>query len=448
MAAGDEQPSGRVSTPIRVRSTELPPTSVGAAIDALEPVEAVWTGPGETALVAGGATERIVASGSDRFRNVRQEAASLFERLRPRDVPSAARPRLLGGFSFFEARTLDSPWGSFPPAMFVLPRWQVSIDDESAWLTVTGPSGGPDDTTMDEMVERIGATAADGPSRPSPPGVSGTRPRVAAATWRTHVEEIVETIASGRLEKAVLAQALELTLERPFELRPVFEALTQTYPDCYTFAFSPGGLKRGVESSVFFGASPERAVSKTDETVTTDAIAGTVPVGEDDTQREELSEVLLTDPKMHEEHGVVVDHIRNRLAVVADDVSVTDREVRRLETVQHLQSVLTAHVDGSITVLDVLERLHPTPAVGGVPPAVAIETIGRLEPLDRGWYAAPVGWFDAAGNGTFAVGIRSAVASGTRATLFAGNGIVRDSDPEAEFDEVRLKFRPVLNHLQ
>jgi len=99
-------------------------------------------------------------------------------------------------------------------------------------------------------------------------------------------------------------------------------------------------------------------------------------------------------------------------------------------------------------VLELVEALHPTPAVGGLPPDRALETIRETEPFDRGWYAAPVGWIDAAGNGTFAVGLRSAVATRRRATLFAGVGIVGDSDPDAEWDEVELKFRPILDELE
>jgi len=99
-------------------------------------------------------------------------------------------------------------------------------------------------------------------------------------------------------------------------------------------------------------------------------------------------------------------------------------------------------------VLELVEALHPTPAVGGLPPERALETIHETEPFDRGWYAAPVGWIDAAGNGAFAVAIRSAVASTRRATLFAGVGIVADSDPDREWDEIQLKYRPILDELE
>ncbi|MFW6384945.1 MAG: isochorismate synthase [Halodesulfurarchaeum sp.] len=463
MPAGDEQPSGRVTTPIWVRSRSVPSVSVGEAIDALEPVDAVWTGPGETSLVAGGVTERIggtneriggvteriVGSGPGRFRDVKREAIGLFDRLRSSDVPEVARPRLMGGFSFFDAEDLDPPWESFPPAMFVLPKWQLAFAEEDTWLTVTRANAKEAERMIESAVDRLDAIRTEDERQNVPgPGVNGNRPRVDEATWRNHVGEIVESIENGRLEKAVLAQALEVSLVRPFDLRPEFEALRDTYPDCYTFAFVPDASRNERTAEVFFGASPERLVSKTDDVVKTDAIAGTVPRGEDDTSDEKLSTVLQTDPKIHEEHGVVVDHIRDRLASVATGVSITDREVRTLENVQHLQSVLSATIDPATHVLDVLERLHPTPAVGGVPPPVAMDVIDRREPLDRGWYAAPIGWFDAEGNGTFAVGIRSALASGTDATLFAGNGIVRDSDPEAEFEEVQLKFRPILDHLQ
>ena len=101
-----------------------------------------------------------------------------------------------------------------------------------------------------------------------------------------------------------------------------------------------------------------------------------------------------------------------------------------------------------VVVLSLVEALHPTPAVGGLPPDEALQTITETEAFERGWYASPVGWFDAEGNGTFAVAIRSAVGTDRRATLFAGNGLVADSDPDHEWDEVQLKYRPVLDALE
>jgi menaquinone-specific isochorismate synthase len=161
-----------------------------------------------------------------------------------------------------------------------------------------------------------------------------------------------------------------------------------------------------------------------------------------------LAQELLDSEKNAHEHQLVADAIREQLAPLASSVRTGERSVRRLATVQHLFTPITATLSSDQHVLSLVEALHPTPAVGGLPPERALETIRDTEPFDRGWYAAPVGWFDAAGNGSFAVALRSAVVRETTATLFAGVGIVADSDPDREWDEVQLKYRPILDELE
>jgi menaquinone-specific isochorismate synthase len=128
-------------------------------------------------------------------------------------------------------------------------------------------------------------------------------------------------------------------------------------------------------------------------------------------------------------------------------VETDERTIRKLANVQHLRTPIRATLSEERHVLDLVEALHPTPAVGGLPPELALETIRETEVFDRGWYAAPVGWIDGDGDGSFAVAIRSALARERTATLFAGAGIVDDSDPDEEWDELQLKYRPILDEL-
>ncbi|OYR89092.1 isochorismate synthase, partial [Halorubrum sp. E3] len=178
------------------------------------------------------------------------------------------------------------------------------------------------------------------------------------------------------------------------------------------------------------------------------ARAGTTGRGETPAEDEWLAQELLDDEKNVHEHELVADTVREQLEPFAASISAGERRVRRLATVQHLHTPITAELDADRHVLDLVEALHPTPAVGGLPPDRALATIRETEPFDRGWYAAPVGWIDAAGNGAFAVAIRSAVTTARRTTLFAGVGIVADSDPDREWDEVQLKYRPILDELE
>jgi isochorismate synthases len=245
----------------------------------------------------------------------------------------------------------------------------------------------------------------------------------------------------------VLAQALDVDLNGDLSLPDVLARLGRRYPECYRFLVEPDPADGRAQTSLF-GATPERLVSVRGRTVETGALAGTTGRGETSEEDEWLAAELAADDKNVHEHELVADTIREQLAPFATSVSAGPRRIRRLATVQHLWTPITATLDRAEHVLSLVEALHPTPAVGGLPPGAALDTIRETEPFDRGWYAAPVGWIDAAGYGTFAVALRSAVARGDSAALFAGVGIVSDSDPDREWDEVQLKYRPILDELE
>ena len=401
-----------------------------------------WFAPDEPAVVGCGEAASIEADGADRFETVRREADTLLgsvEVTGDGDAPPAARPRLLGGFAFHDEPRPEEPWRGFPGAQFLLPRVQVTEAAGATWLAVTAPAGEPVGADFDDAIRRLREAPTGGSP---PPGITDVRREPDRSGWRTVVEAAVDRIQSGDLEKVVLAQTLSAKIRGSFRLAAALDRLATSYPDCYRFAVDPG------VGAAFFGATPERLVTRRGDRVETDAIAGSIGRGGTPAEDHRLAAALADSDRIRHEHAVVVDAIREQLAEVADDVRVGDRTVRKLSNVQHLDSPVTARLSAPAHVLDLVAVLHPTPAVGGRPPAAASRFIASREPFDRGWYAAPVGWFDTDGNGTFAVGIRSAVATVDRATLFAGNGIVADSDPDEEWDELQLKYRPILDLLR
>jgi menaquinone-specific isochorismate synthase len=439
----DETETGLVSRSVR---GSVP--SLRAALDAMPAPRTFWTGPDEASVVAGGVAAAVTADGHDRFTSVRDDIDRL---LRSGDVHAgteAACPRLFGGFAFHdEASDNDGTWADFPGARFVLPRVQVTDTDRGTWVTVNAVSADATPEAVERRLEaaceRLAAVEEAGPRRGSHV-VSRTRttPR---ETWRESVAAAVDRIEDGDLRKVVLAQGLAVTLDDPLSVPGVLADLGETYPDCYRFLVEPTA---GPERPSLFGATPERLVSRHGRTVTTGALAGTTGRGDTPTEDDWLAAELLDDEKNIHEHDLVAETIREQLSPFASSVTAGGRRVRRLETVQHLFTPITATLDHDTHVLELVEALHPTPAVGGLPPERALATIRETEPFDRGWYAAPVGWVDAAGNGSFAVAIRSALARETTATLFAGVGIVADSDPDREWDEVQLKYRPILDELE
>jgi len=404
-----------------------------------------WKGRGGDAVLAGrGGAATVVAEGKERFKEVREATRRLFSDV-DADVPAGARPRLFGGFSFHDAHEAAGVWSGFPGARFVLPRYQLASQEGGEYhLTVNAYGTDINPAELEDKAADIRDSLArfEGKDAGKTPEVLGVERTTSLPEWRKQVGEALRRIESGRLEKVVLSQSLELRLGSRVDARKQALRLSERFPDCYSFLFSP---ERG---GGFFGASAERRVSGEGSEVEAEATAGSIGRGESQREDEELGSRLRNSDKNLHEHRLVADTVVESLCPLAESVEVDEMELLRLQNVQHLRTPIRARLNGSRGGTDALSlaaTLHPTPAVGGLPPDEALKTIREIEGFDRGWYAAPVGWIDADGDGCFAVGLRSAVAEGSTARLFAGAGIVEDSDPDDEWDEVHLKYEPVLD---
>ncbi|QGN06999.1 isochorismate synthase [Halorhabdus sp. CBA1104] len=408
----------------------------------------VWHGPGERVTGLGSAAT-ITATGPDRFETVRHRARELFaNRTVSEALPAFATPRLFGGFAFHDGGDEshgEPDWGGYPDARFVLPSVAVIERDGEQWLTAAavGPEA---DADVERTLDRWQTTleAAEPPTATGSPGILARTQLPDRGAWTKQVRSAVERVARGDLRKVVLAGAQSVQLADTLSVPDAIDRLGSTYPDCYRFALRPDDSDAGT----FFGATPERLVARRGRTVETAALAGSTGRGETNAEDEWLAEQLHDSEKDSHEHALVVEAIREQLDGVAETVATGERSIRQLATVQHLRTPIQATLAEDIHVLSLVAQLHPTPAVGGLPPNAALSAIRDAEAFDRGWYAAPIGWFDAAGDGTFAVGIRSALARDQQATLFAGAGIVADSDPDEEWDEIQLKYQPIIDALR
>jgi len=444
-------PVGSVSVRSFLRTLDRPrfawaggPTASAETADGQTTVDEP-AGEQATTVAAGGAATTISASGSDRFETVRARAQAAFDRLDRLDtLPHAARPRLCGGFAFTDRHDAETSetWAGYHGAQFVLPAVQLSLTPDGPWLTTAAVGPGARETAtrrLDTWRERLAALPTFQPA--ASPGVRGLEYNPSQATWREQVETVVDRIDRGDLRKVVLAQSLIATLNRPTVAGDILARLADPYPDCYRFLFEP---HRG---GTFFGATPERLVTVMGDSVETEALAGSIGRGDTATEDDRLAEQLQRSAKNTHEHALVVETIRDQLRERTTEIQTGERTVRRLATVQHLRTPVRATLGRDEHVLSLVEALHPTPAVGGLPPDEALQTIRDTETFDRGWYAAPVGWLDADGNGTFTVAIRSGIASDHTVTMFAGAGIVPDSDADREWDELQLKYRPIFDEL-
>ena len=437
---GVDVPTERVDGRLVATARKIGDVSFGDVLQRANGTRVQWTTPDGLEIVGWGEQVRLIGTGPNRFSELRTRSQEVFESLEY-DGPAIARPRAFGGFSFHDEHQPRGPWAGFGAASFVVPTVTITRTEDATWLTTTDPTEAGAMARLEEWDERL----RGGPAMRSSgtgPGIRTTERTTTRDDWIDGVETAIDRIERGLLEKVVIAQALDVTLAEAIDVPATVERLRRRYPNCYRFLYRDG------ESGTFFGAPPERLVRKTGQHVRTEALAGSVPRGGSPETDDDLAAQLTESQKVDHEHGVVVDSICTQLEAITSEVRVRDRRVKRLATIQHLWTPIEATLDDGQHVLDLVEALHPTPAVGGIPPAAAWETIRDIETFDRGWYAAPVGWFDAAGDGEFAVGIRSGVATDRAVTLFAGNGIVADSDPADEWDEVLLKYRPILDELR
>ncbi|WP_343327416.1 isochorismate synthase [Geitlerinema sp. PCC 9228] len=259
--------------------------------------------------------------------------------------------------------------------------------------------------------------------------------------FKNSVLQSLNSIQDNILQKIVLAHTISVRSEKNWEPLVALANLRKQYPDCYIFS------TRNSSGQSFIGASPERLLSVRDSCLTTDALAGSAPRGKRLQEDIKLAQTLLSSEKEKREHLMVLEFILERLRSLGLAPCAKPLRLMQLSNIQHLWTPIQADLPADIHILQILEQLHPTPAVAGVPRDMALQNIRQYEPEDRCLYAAPLGWVDNHGNGEFIVGIRSAFIDGDRARLYAGAGIVAGSQPERELAEVQLKLQALLKAL-
>ena len=252
--------------------------------------------------------------------------------------------------------------------------------------------------------------------------------------WSRNIEAALADFEGGRLEKAVLARRVTLEFEEDVDSVQLAYELKHATPDCFHFYFEPE------EGEAFIGASPERLFRREGNAIFSEAVAGTRPRGISEAEDQSLREELLNSEKDRSEHEYVRANIREALTPLCNKLEVEERASEmKLTRRRHMVSGVRGTLREGVSDAEVLEALHPTPAVGGYPKKAALEEIRALEPFDRGWYAGPVGWIGA-DSSEFAVGIRSGLVSGRKVFLYSGAGIVAGSTAEDEWAEIEQKI--------
>jgi menaquinone-specific isochorismate synthase len=348
--------------------------------------------------------------------------------------------RFFGGMRFDPSGRPDEIWQGFPGYRFVLPRFELHTRGRHAqiYCNLIFPEDADRLNTLLEEIAELHPANVEAPTGLLPVPVA-RKDHPVQEVWAERVRSALELFAGGVLEKVVLARRADFSFADPVNSLLLVRRLAQATPNCFHFHFeAPGGRS-------FVGATPERLFYRNGLQVDSEAVAGTRPRGATKDDDEAFRDSLLASEKDRREHAYVRDTIESKLVECCDSVTV-DHEASemRLAAGRHLVSRISGVLSIPASDFDLLQRLHPTPAVGGHPTATAVDVIRGLERFDRGWYAGPVGWVgrDAA---EFAVALRCGVTSGRRLSLFSGAGIVQGSVPHLEWQEIEQKIVDFVN---
>jgi menaquinone-specific isochorismate synthase len=361
--------------------------------------------------------------------------------------------------AILRAITIDDPLqraGSGPAAFGALPftpgeaGWLhvpstivAKSGDGSAWCTqITTAASSPNDQGpgTDSSLWEWPDFVAESRTAWSPHSFE-LKSSVTHEQWCETIAKAITKIKAGEMEKVVLARSVDVVASDPFIVSEILTRLHALFPSCMVFSMDG-----------FIGASPELLVSRKGSALRAHPLAGTIARSGDSVTDAKLAAALLASPKDRWEHSLVLRVFHELLEPLCDELDIPSTpSIVSLRNVSHLGTLIT----GSLRARDVADAkapsalqlagmLNPTAAVGGVPTEAALKCLAELEPQPRGSYAGPVGWVDSYGNGEWAVGLRSAQIEGNRARMFAGGGIVADSDPMSELVETQLKLQALL----
>ncbi len=447
-----------------IQQSSKPLLSVTLPIASIDPLAALelneeyeqrfyWDHPeNEISISAAGCIKELKSTGQNRFTDISAQTRLLKDEIDAYTAiqHSMAGPLFLGGYSFSD-HNVGKIWKKFGGARFVLPEWMILRNGKLHLLTLTiNRENYAPDEIYQEIISRI-TDFLNLSGKLQEQALRETTKTSILCTlqspddkqrWVDKVEKARGMIHHKKFEKIVLARSVEVESQH----KPVFTLLThqlrQKYPECFNFMIQKD------HDTAFIGATPERLASFRNRVFKTEGLAGSTSRGKSASEDEILANSLLKSAKDREEHNFVVQAIQENLEPLSDRIDQPGKPmIKKLNNVQHLFTPISASIKKGVQIHDLIRELHPTPAVGGFPRRKAVSHIHDIELIDRGWYAAPIGWFNLNGCGEFAVAIRSALLYQNRATLYAGCGIVSDSDPEKEWNETLLKFRPMMDSL-
>ncbi|MFZ3576808.1 isochorismate synthase [Virgibacillus sp. DJP39] len=403
-----------------------------------------WSSTAEDFFMVGvGATYKIEAT-DNRFKETNEQWQRVKQQAiihNPYEKPGTGLVAM-GGMAFDPDKARTLLWDNFSDSEFTVAAYMLTKHEDEYYLTMNVHVSENDRTSdltnqLNKKVETLLGNDVNIPTNT----VILDKYEIEPDKWKQTVQFATEQIKTSEVEKIVLSRELRVKLNRKAQISTVLHDLLETQTNSFVFAFERG-------EDCFVGATPERLIKIQEDHLLSTCLAGTAPRGNTLSEDKLLADNLLEDDKNRSEHDFVVKMIEEAISPYCSTINVPREPIiYPLKNLQHLYTPVTAIVSPDVNMFDIIKQLHPTPALGGVPREKSLQFIREHELLDRGWYGAPVGWLDHNNNGEFAVAIRSGLIQGDEASLFAGCGVVRDSDPEEEYEETNIKLLPMLTVL-
>ena len=392
-----------------------------------------------------GIVKQLTASGAERL----QDLQLGFQRLTngwKHDCENTdhAHPGAFCAFAFDDKDEMTGPWQDVPNSLILIPELLLEFKEGRYSLSFTCENPGLEkfkwlkNHWLKQAVKLLQAIAGSPKNIPASNTLFRSPDKTDKINWCRQVDAVRKAITQGKLDKVVPVRHVFVRNSVPFDISAVFNHLIHHHSSSLVIGMSLG-------DKTLAAATPETLVALDNGTLSCDALGGTEKRLKDFRQDNLLAHKLLQDTKSRHEHQLIVQHLTSVLGKFSSHLSVADTpSVMPLGQLQHLWTPIKAQCRPGISLFDIAKKLHPTPAVAGTPVAAAKRWIKNNESFQRGWYTGSVGWLEKDGNGELAVLLRCALLSDSSADLYAGAGIVGDSDPLSEWDETELKLKTML----
>lgn len=404
-----------------------------------------WTSHSQDLVIVGIGNSYEMIAHTSRFEKMEKLWKSLLGHAiihNPYKVPGTGI-LALGGMSFDPRKETSNLWKQFRPSQMIVPEYTLTKYKNKYYFTTTIKVNKENESfEMIRNIEDIKFNLLQDPKPLPSAAYAIDKKEINSNKWMESVKQAIKEINENKAKKIVLARKIRLQLNKNAEIAVILNKLLKTQTNSYIFAFEQN-------EECFIGATPERLVKVNENKLLSTCLAGTAPRGRSEQEDMEIAKQLLSDKKNLEEHFYVVHMIKNKIGKYCTNINVPDQPVvYPLKNLQHLYTPVSAEIKREYSIFNIIKELHPTPALGGVPRNEALTFIRKHELLDRGWYGAPIGWVDSNKNSEFAVAIRSGLIQNDEVSLFAGCGVMKDSDPLVEYKETDIKFAPMLSVLE